>query len=58
MASYPPEAWGDHMLQTGLDTARKHVSPIECFWDGVFVPYLKNKYIGGRGRSRMSVTEK
>lgn len=46
------------MWQTGLDTARKHVSPIECFPDGVFGPYLENKCVGGRGRSGMGGTEK
>lgn len=46
------------MLQTGLDTARKHVSPPECVWGGGFVPYLENKPVGGRGRSGMGGTEK
>lgn len=25
------------MLQTGLDTAKKHAGPPECIWDDVFV---------------------
>lgn len=46
------------MLQTGLDTARKRVSPPECVRGGGFVPYLENKPVGGRGRSGPGGTEK